>query len=381
MTDLKYKSDFDEMKNRIEAWWEGEILDRVPLKVTAPNEDIPGAEGWIFSTAFPLACGDGRIFSDEQESDVGDLEDYFTNPQKVIPRVEKLIEKTYWGGEAFPVMFPVPVNIVAILAAYLGCPVQYVDKNAVWLKPMEGQWENRKRFDFDTNHPLWQKTKKLLETASQKAVGKYIPAIPDLNGPGEILSLLREHTKTCFDIIENPQSIKQAMREINDAWFECWQACHDIIQPSTGSYTNVFTIWSEKPLTDLQCDFSCLISPEDFNELFLPFIEEQTERIDRSIYHLDGPDAIKHVDSLLALPKLDGIQWIPGAGSPKMTDWMPLLHKIQNAGKKLVLLCEKTEVEQLVKELKPEGVLLETTCGSADEAEQLLSNVKKWMSK
>jgi hypothetical protein len=32
-----------------------------------------------------------------------------------------------------------------------------------------------------------------------------------------------------------------------------------------------------------------------------------------SLFHLDGPGALKHLDSLLELDALDGIQWVSGA--------------------------------------------------------------------
>ena len=144
-------------------------------------------------------------------------------------------------------------------------------------------------------------------------------------------------------------------------------------------YINHFSIWSEKPMTDLQCDFSVFISPEDFKRFFFPFIEEQAHMVDRTIYHLDGPDSLKHLDNLLLLPELDGFQWVPGAGSAPMSEWLELLQKIQDAGKKLLIICEKDEVEKIVKGLKPEGILIETSCGSKSEAEKLLLDVKKWM--
>lgn len=52
---------------------------------------------------------------------------------------------------------------------------------------------------------------------------------------------------------------------------------------------------------------------------------------------------MRHVDALLALPKLDGIQWIPGAGAPPVSEWIPLLEHIQAAGKLVVPYCEKWE--------------------------------------
>ena len=75
-------------------------------------------------------------------------------------------------------------------------------------------------------------------------------------------------------------------------------------------------IWSDRPAVDLQSDVSCLVSRELFDEYFLPFIEQQTAWAERTVYHLDGPGAIRHLDSLLALPRLTAIQWVPGAGAP-----------------------------------------------------------------
>ena len=94
---------------------------------------------------------------------------------------------------------------------------------------------------------------------------------------------------------------------------------------------------------------------------------------------LDGPDAIRHLDSLLSLPKLSGIQWIPGAGSPPMSEWIPLLKRIQKAGKLQHLICQKGEVRKLLRELEPEGILLDTICESVKEADQLISEVRRWI--
>jgi hypothetical protein len=375
---LLYKDDFSEAKKRMEAWWQGEVLDRIPIKITAPKKEIKGLDSWIMSGAFPLSRPDYRLVNLEEEH-VEDLESYFTDPDLVIPRLEKLIEDTYWGGEAFPVMFPVSIGMVAILGAYLGAKINYVDTVDTWVgPPIIKDWKSRKSFGFDPQNGLWKKSKILLEEASKRGFGKYIVGIPDLNGPGEILAELRGHEKFCIDLIENSDYVPEAMKEINYAWLRYWQASHGIIHQYMGGYTNFLAVWSELPATDLQVDFSCLISPQDFKKFFIPYIEEQTEWIDKTIYHLDGPDAVRHLDSLLALPNLNGIQWVPGAGSPYMSDWIPLLQKIQTAGKLLYICCQKHEVKTIIKQLKPEGIIFDTSCGSVKEAEELLKNVKKW---
>lgn len=137
-------------------------------------------------------------------------------------------------------------------------------------------------------------------------------------------------------------------------------------------------IWSEAPATDLQCDFSCMISPAMFDDLFLPPLRQQTEWVGRTVYHLDGPNAIRHLDSLLLLPRLSGIQWVPGAGARPMSEWLELLKRILDAGKLLYISCEPNEVEILLKSLPHRGLLLDTRCGSREEADALLADAARW---
>jgi len=351
---LIYKEDWEICQKRVEAWWHKEIIDRVPIKVVVPPRR-----------------------SQLLEKDSKDLESYWTNPEKVIPRLQSQIAATYWAGEAFPVMFPVSIGMVAILANYLGAPIRFLNTYTTWSEPIIDNWENRPEFKFNPQNKWWRLSSKLLKKAAEHAPGHYYVGIPDLNGPGEILSRLRGPERLAMDLIENPSYVKEALDEINYAWLRYWQACVGIIHQYIDGYVYWMGIWSELPSVDLQCDFSCMISSEMFKEFFLPFIEQQTEWISRTVYHLDGPGAIQHLNALLSLPRLTGIQWVPGAGAPPMREWVPLLRKIQKKGKLIYVGCQKEEVEFLLKELSIEGLLLSTHCDNVKEAEELLKKVKR----
>ena len=109
----------------------------------------------------------------------------------------------------------------------------------------------------------------------------------------------------------------------------------------------------------------------------MPSVAQQCEWVERTMYHLDGPDAVRHTDTLLALSTLNGIQWVPGAGAPPCSEWVPLLQKIQAAGKLLYLNVEPWEVLSLLEELEPAGVILDTQCSSVAEADEILDSVHK----
>jgi signal transduction histidine kinase len=69
-----------------------------------------------------------------------------------------------------------------------------------------------------------------------------------------------------------------------------------------------------------------------FDDLGRPSLEKEIAGLDASLYHLDGPDALQHVESLCAIDRLDMIQWMPGAGHYD-DDWSALNAKIDRLGK------------------------------------------------
>jgi 5-methyltetrahydrofolate--homocysteine methyltransferase len=181
-----------------------------------------------------------------------------------------------------------------------------------------------------------------------------------------------------MDLLDQPEVVKPVLHEVNAAWLRYWQASIGVIHQWVGGYLHWFCTWSDRPSTDLQCDFSILISPDMFEEFFLPELEQQTQWVERTLYHLDGPGAVRHLDALLSLPRLTGIQWIPGAGAPPPSKWIPVLRRIQAKGKLVWLFCEPWEVEVLMAELEPEGLLMCTQCESEEEAKELIGNVAHW---
>ena len=361
--EVQSKEDWEEAQQRIDAFWRGEIIDRAVLQVTAPRTGVDRRQ--IESLLHPVEVPPDRLLA------------WFTDPEQVVPRLEALVESVFWGGEAMPHVLPVSVNLVAIPAAFLGCPYK-LTRDSAWASPIIDDWSTRPRFAFDPNNEWWLRAKRLLAAVAERAPGRYYVGVPDLNAPTEIVALLRDSERMAIDLLETPDVVKQCIDEVNVAWLRYWQACVGVIHQWVGDYFFWMGIWSDQPAIDLQSDFSCMISPKMFNAYFLPSIEQQTRWVERTIYHLDGPNAIRHLDALLALPRLTGIQWVPGDGAPPMSQWVRLLRRIQAGGKRLVLGCEAWEVETLLAELEPEGLLLSTSCASEEEARDLLRHVPRW---
>jgi hypothetical protein len=127
-----------------------------------------------------------------------------------------------------------------------------------------------------------------------------------------------------------------------------------------------------------QNDFSCMVSPAMYREFFLDTITAECAHLDDLCYHLDGPDALGHLDALLEIDTLNAVQWVPGAGREDNRRWLPVLRKILEAGKGAILYAGCDEALALIEELPHEGLILFVgQVESAEKAEWFLGEVSK----
>jgi hypothetical protein len=121
-----------------------------------------------------------------------------------------------------------------------------------------------------------------------------------------------------------------------------------------------------------------MLSPRSFQDLIVPELSKLAARLDLPMYHLDGPDAVRHVDALLAMesPEIRVIQWVPGAGAPHAVEWLDLLRKIQDGGKAIFVYAHSPdEVETLARELRPEGLMIRVEVDREETARGLVEKL------
>ena len=230
--ELTTKPDWQQAEARMQAWWEGEILDRPALLVKSPRSGMSRAE-W-----------DALQSPDHVQAD--QVVDWFTNVEQVVARGNRLVDNTFWGGEAFPVVFPVATRMVAITAAYLGCPYSLDPVSRTgWAAPIIDDWDKRSPIAYDPHNHWWQLSRDLLDAAAQAAPARYYVGMPDLNAPGEIVALLRDTQRLAFDLIDNPDPILPAIEEANLAWYRFWQAANGVVHQWIDGYFFWMGLWSD----------------------------------------------------------------------------------------------------------------------------------------
>jgi hypothetical protein len=126
------------------------------------------------------------------------------------------------------------------------------------------------------------------------------------------------------------------------------------------------------------CDIGTLISPDQFEEFVLPLLKNEIKPMTHNIFHLDGIGVAKHLDIMLTLSEINAIQWVQGVGDElPIMQWVPLIKKVQAAGKSVVVDLQLSELESFMKEVEPNGIFL---CLSTDPDIQpaIIKKVERW---
>ena len=349
---LEYKDNWPEARERYLAFWEHEIIDRACIAVTAPREkQVPMPES-------------------DAETEISDIDTH-------LARLNAHFRSRYYGGEAIPA-----TGSILGYAVFGGEPeFQKVEGsllNTIWIDPIIEDWD-RDSYQFDPQNKWCQRFLELKRREYEDSRGKYLPALEGTLWPTEMLSLFRGYENLCLDLLEHLDEVRAVQRELLRAWRWINGERFKIIHAEEEG-TASLGLWAPGRYVHLGCDFSATIGPKHYGEFVLPEIQDLAEWMDHSFYHLDGPDAIRHVPTLLDLEALDGIQFTIGAGNIHFpaTHWLPLYKQIQEGGKLVLISAKYEEVEMLLESLDPRGIFISTGAPSIEAAEALLRNAERW---
>ncbi len=325
---------YDKIEQRWREFWNKENHDRPIISVYAKNSTDK-----VISLKRPENNKDAWLDIDYQ-----------------IKNFRNYIKNTGFLGEAFPVFNP---NLGPdFLGSLCGCEIEF-GTDTSWSVPCIDDYEDFPPIKFDEKNPWWKKMCEITKAALEDSKGDYLVGITDLHAGADGLVSLRGPENAAFDIYDEPEQFKLRVNEIFPVFKEAALRLNDMISPYQKGCTNWMGILNPDNFWYVaSCDFSCMISPENFEEFIIPELLKEIEFLPASFYHLDGPGALRHLDRLLQIEKLGGIQWVYGAGQPSAKHWIPTLQKIQNAGKCVEVACELDDIVPVCENLKPEGVHL-----------------------
>ncbi len=221
----------------------------------------------------------------------------------------------------------------------------------------------------------------LVSACRRLSDGRYFVGCPDLIEGLDTLAGLRGSVPVLEQIYADPDGLERDLQAVNDIWFEVFERIYQVINVEGEMAFCYFSLWAPGRMAKLQSDISVMISPHHYRRFVVPFLREQCQWLDYSMYHLDGVQAIRHLDALLEIEELHAVQWTPGVGQPQGGDpaWYDLYRRIRAGGKSVMATwVEVDELAPLLDAVGPDGVHVLMNFKSPNDIDRALEIAERY---
>jgi hypothetical protein len=354
---LEFKPDYERSRERIDAFWERELIDRpvVQYGLAKPVEK-----------RVPLPTSNHATPADR----------WLDSEYQTELKFAQLMNHEY-PADSMPVAWP---NLgPEVFSSFYGCPIHFGDYGTSWTEPILTNWDQADEIELDWDSPYLAKLHEMTDALLTVGQDKFITGMTDWHPGGDGVAALREPQELAMDLLTHPGEVKALLDRLEGDYFQIYDVFYDKLRAADQPISTWTTLVCDGKYYVPSNDFSIMISEEMFDELFLPGIARECQFLDRSIYHLDGPGALRHLDSLLSIPELDALQFVPGAGNEGFHRWVDVYRRVQAADKAIQVICGIGEIDLVIETLDPRGVFLSVgSVPSREAGEAMLRKLEKW---
>lgn len=343
---------------RFEAWWQGGRLDRPPVSLWVEHKHSLRAP----------------------RSNHATLRDRWLDVEFQVESALAHLETSPCLGDSVPAWTP---NVGPDLTSTLFGAELIFGETTSWCQHTlhdTADWERFIETPPDFDNVYWKTIDAMITRGTERFAGRYFVAMPDLHGSFDMLAGLRGPENVCLDIVDAPELVRQASLHAAKAYVEGYRRLYQRLTALGQPSTTWCSYLHNGPAYIPSCDFWCLVSREIGVNLIQPSIEIEMAPLERTIFHLDGPQALQHLDTMLQLPRLNAVQWVYGAGQGNASKWLQVYRRCRQAGKAVQIVAEDAaDALHVLRELGPDGLWL--TIGSpfrnADRATEFLDEVHR----
>ena len=347
--------DWEKRLDRQDAFWDCEIIDRAVVTITCPSPNL----------AYPAPA--------EREWD--SHRQRWLDAEYQADRAVASVMNRHYAGDALPQAWP---NLgPEVFSAYFGQEMEYGEATS-WSIPNLPDYSLADTLQFSDQNAYWTQTLRMTDALLEAGKGLFYTGITDLHPGGDAVAAFRDPMHFAMDMLDSPAEAKALSNRMSREFCTLYDRFMDRLESAGQACCSWPGPVSRRRWHTPSNDFSCMVSKDVFDDVFLPGISEECRHLEASLYHLDGPQALTHLDSLLEIPDLSAIQWVYGAGNGCASDWIDVYKKIRAAGKGIQVGLRPDELDLFMDEFSPEGLWLGIDADSAAHAADLVKRVEQW---
>jgi len=353
--ELESKPDFAQAMERIYAWYEQQVIDRPPVRFSRHNAEYEAADDiWKF----------------EWRS----LRDKWLDEEYQLDRFLTQVKGKRYHGETFPVFWP---NLgPSVFSAFYGAGLEFGEVTT-WALPVLEDYD--RSLALDQAGEYYRKLESLTRSALEICSDRFLVGYSDLHPGLDGVAALRGTEALLLDMVDAPERPKPALKQLTSDFLKVYDLFDAMLKAGGQPSVTWMAIPSFGKMHIPSCDCAGMISPRQFREFALPALVEEAEHMTHNIFHMDGKGVARHLDTILSIPNIHAIQWVQGVGDDlPIMQWLPLIKRIQAAGKSVVVDLNVAELDDFMGAVDPEGILLTLASESEEEEETILKRVSKW---
>ena len=203
---LSLKPDFEQVEKRYDAFWHQEIIDRPPVCITLPADQMRPVPKKSYAS------------HQERWLDI----DFRAEQTDIQLRNQKYL------ADALPIAWP---NMgPEIFSAWCGCGYEF-GEHTTWSTPCIEDWaKDADKAVFNPNHPLYLKTIEFTKQLMERGLGHYIVGLTDLHPGGDHLAALRDPQNLAIDLMDNPEAVKAKLAQVSQEYYTVYNSFYNLLR-------------------------------------------------------------------------------------------------------------------------------------------------------
>jgi hypothetical protein len=341
---------------RYQRFWNREPVDR-PLvgfsfKSWFPLEEYAPSAAWPEDSYLTPDMVEPAAFTPDQE--------------RLLREGETLADDILRGAS--------PSQAIPWMSGILGAKLRILPGSILGESRSE-PWEALTDLALDRENPWFQKYVAFIDTLVAQADGRYPVSHGTLQGPTDMLALLRGHDQSVLDWLEAPEKTSEVLARCADIFRQVTEAAWERIPLYHGGYYDAqYQLWAPGPIARLQEDATGLYSPRLYRQYVQPIDRDLSAHFPCAFIHLHSTSMFI-LDDFLAVEGIRAfeVNYEIKSGGPPVEGMLPYFQRIQAADRPLLVRGSFTpdEMRLLMDGLAPEGLYLYIMVTDRDEVEAL----------
>jgi hypothetical protein len=342
------------LRRRYLALWERRVEDnRIVVHIQNPNPAQPDPAPWMLGASAEKYLDPAKLY---------DLKEW---------------RRTAWNWHTDLYQYIIPSYGPNVFIDFCGARPVF-GANTVWREPVISSLDEAETIHFDEANSNWRQHLETVAYFVERCAGERQLGMTDLGGPTDWVADLMGAENFLIAAWEEPERMRDFVLRLAE---ECCRA-YDLLRPRLTMHNDGLCDWmpnwSDRPMFTTQDDMAINLSPELYREVFLPAQHVLAHHTGRTVLHWhDG--CPQHLDTLLAVEGIELVQLGHDPNSPPFRAMLPLMQRIQTAGKCLFISCvEAEDVQFFIEHLDPRGLMMIINTTDDDASRRMEEDVAIW---